>query len=67
MVSMTFPLNLSDLSLWLAATAIILLVTVELIPPDYQRKGPINYKRLERIALIIGVLFVITVVSGIFL
>jgi hypothetical protein len=59
---MDFPLSLWDISLWLAITAIILLVTSELISP-YYRKGNliINKKRLRNVALTFSTLFLITV------
>lgn len=63
---MKFPLSFWDISLWLAATAIILLITAELIPPGNEQESLINHRKLERVASIIGVLFLITVVLGMF-
>ena len=59
---MQFPLTFWDLSLWLAIISIILLVTAELVSPYYgQTNLLINRKRLRRVALTMGVLFLITV------
>jgi len=56
------PLSFWDLSLWLAVTAIILLVTSELLSPYYGRTSIIvNKKRLRMVALSLGILFMITV------
>ena len=64
---MQFPLTFNDVSLWLAATAIILLITAELISPHY---GPANLTidkgRLRTAALIVGLLFMITVAIRIY-
>jgi len=55
-----FPLSFWDISLWLAATSIILLAASELISPHYgQRNLLINKKRLEQTALITGASFLI--------
>jgi hypothetical protein len=59
---MNFPLSFWDLSLWLAVTAIILLITSELISPHYGKTNfLINKKRLKNISLTISILFLITV------
>jgi ABC-type nitrate/sulfonate/bicarbonate transport system permease component len=60
---MQFPLSFWDISLWLAVTAIILLITSELIS-SYHGKGkiPINKQNLRNAALIVGILFIITVI-----
>lgn len=59
---MDFPLGFWDISLWLAITAIILLVTSELISPYYGKTNLIiNKKRLRNIALATSTLFLITV------
>ena len=64
---MQFPLSLWDISLWLAATAIILLVTSELISPNYGKTNLlIEKKRLRNVALTISILFLITVVIRIY-
>ena len=57
-----FPLGFWDISLWLAVTAIILLITSELISPYYGKTNLlINKKRLRNVALIVSTLFLITV------
>jgi hypothetical protein len=59
---MDFPLGFWDISLWLAATAIILLVTSELISPYYGKTNLIiNKKRLRNAALSVSTLFMVTV------
>ena len=57
---MSFPLELWDLSLWLAITAIILLISSELLSPYYRG---INRKRLRNAALAVSLLFLATVVA----
>jgi hypothetical protein len=65
---MHFPLSISDISLWLAVTAIILLITSELLSSStkYSRNLIIEKKRLRLIALALGVGFMITVIMRIF-
>jgi len=64
---MNFPLSFWDISLWLAITAIILLITSELISPYYGKTNlQINKKRLKNAALTIGILFLITVAIRIY-
>lgn len=60
---MNFPLSLSDISLWLAVTAIILLIASEVLYslPDYSARIMIDRKRLRLIALGVGVAFLATV------
>ena len=59
---MNFPLSFWDISLWLAVTAIILLITSELISPYYGKTNLlINKKRLQNVALTVSTLFLITV------
>jgi len=57
-----FPLTLLDASLVLAITAIVLLITSEILSPYY---GPANLKidkkRLRNAALTTSILFLITV------
>jgi hypothetical protein len=57
---MIFPLDFGDLSILLAMTAIVLLVTSELLP-SYYRKILINRKRLRRTAIVFSIFFLITV------
>jgi hypothetical protein len=64
---MQFPLSFWDLSLWLAVTAIILLVTSELISPNYGKTNLlIEKKRLRNVAVAISILFLITVAIRIY-
>jgi hypothetical protein len=59
---MQFPLSFWDISLWLAVTAIILLITSELISPYYGKTNLlINKRRLRNVAIIVSTLFLITV------
>lgn len=61
---MVFPLSLADLSLWLAAMALILLATAELLAyaPEYDQKFNINKNALRWIAVGCGLGFAVTVV-----
>lgn len=64
---MNFPLSFWDISLWLAVTAIILLITSELTSPYYGKTNLlINKKRLKNVALTTGTLFLITVAMRIY-
>jgi hypothetical protein len=59
---MTFPLGLWDISLWLAITAVILLITSEMLSPRYGKINiRIDRKRLRTAALTVSILFLITV------
>lgn len=64
---MIFPLNLSDNSLWLAVTAIILLVISELLFsfPDYSARIAIEKNFLRRVGIGCGFIFLLTVVMRI--
>ncbi len=65
---MNFPMTMSDISLWLAVMAIILLITSELISSATGYAGNIvlEKKRLRLIALGLGTGFIITVIMRIF-
>jgi len=64
---MLFPLTFWDISLWLAVNAIILLATSELISPQYGKTSLIIEKRrLRQAALLLGTLFMITVLIRIY-
>ena len=57
-----FPLGFSDLSLWTAFVAIVLLVTSELLSPYYGSSGiRINRRRLRLVALLFAFIFLGTV------
>lgn len=68
MMQMSFPLSLSDISLWLAVTAIILLITSELLYslPEISARIMIDKTRLRLAALGVGLAFLVTVVMRIF-
>ena len=58
---MSFPLVFSDVSLLLAVTAIILLITSELLSPSYGNTNIyVNNKRLKTAAVVVSILFLIT-------
>jgi len=65
---MKFPLSMSDISLWLAVTAIILLIASELLSATTEYAGNIviERKRLRLVALALGVGFMITVIMRAF-
>jgi len=59
---MNFPLTTSDISLWLAVTAIITLITSELLLSSPSLANiTINRKRLRLVALALGLAFAATV------
>jgi len=61
-MDLTFPLSFWDISLLLAITAIILLVTSELLSPYYGKTSlKINKKRLRNAAMTTSILFLTTV------
>ena len=64
---MQFPLSFWDLGLWIAVTAIILLITAELTSPyKTQANLLIDNNKLEKAALTMGILFLITVAINIY-
>ena len=65
---MNFPLSLSDISLWLAATSVILLITSELLIsiPEYSGRVRIEKKTFRITALCCGIAFLITVIMRLF-
>jgi hypothetical protein len=66
-VEMNFPLEFLDIGIWLIWTAIILLITAELIPPRY---GEINLvidrKKLRGAALITTGLSLVAIIIRIY-
>jgi len=59
---LSFPLSFWDISLLFAITAIILLITSEMLSPYYGRINIlINRKGLKKAALILSILFLATV------
>lgn len=65
---MSWPLSLSDIGLWLAVMAVILLITSELLSSstEYSRNIVIERKYLRLVALALGMGFVVTVVIRLF-
>jgi hypothetical protein len=65
---MNFPLSVSDIGLWLAVMAIIVLITSELLSSStgYSRNIVIERTRLRFVALGLGIGFMITVVLRVF-
>mgnify|MGYP001099491669 CR=1 FL=1 len=64
---MRFPLSFWDVSLWLAITAILLLITSEMLSPRYGKINiRINRKRLKNAAFALSTLFLATVTIRIF-
>ena len=63
-MKMNFPLSLSDVGLWLAVTALILLITSELVYslPDVSARIMIDKKRLRLVSLGCGLGFMVTVI-----
>lgn len=58
----TFPLSLWDASLVLAVTAIVILITSEILSPYYGASNlKINKKRLKNAALATSLIFLVTV------
>jgi len=63
-MNLHFPLSVSDIGLWLAVTAIILLITSEILTSSTGRLGniAIQKQRLRLAALAVGIAFMATVV-----
>ncbi len=56
------PINVQDLSALLAVSAILLLVTAELLPYIFGEKTLVSdMKKLRNIAIVLGVLFLLTI------
>ena len=65
---MKFPLSISDIGLWLAINAIILLITSEILSSSssYSRNIAIDKKVFRQVALTLGIGFMATVVLRVF-
>lgn len=64
---MPFPLTFDDLSIWSAITAIILLITSELLSPYYGRAGIlVDRRRLRMVAIALALIFLSTVAYRIY-
>lgn len=63
-MDMNIPLTFSDISLWLAVTAIILIVTSELLnfSTEYSGRILIDKNRLRFAAIGVGLTFIVTVI-----
>jgi hypothetical protein len=63
-IEMNIPITLSELNLWLAATAIILLITSELLgtSQEYSSRILINKTRMRFAAFGCGIAFLVTVI-----
>jgi len=61
------PIDFWNVSLWLAVTAIILLITAQIVSA-YEGPGSllVDKKRLKSAALVIGILFLVTVAIRIY-
>ncbi len=61
---MIFPLAISDVSLWLAVTALILLITSELLHalPEYSARIPLDKTIIRFLAIGCGLGFGVTVI-----
>ena len=56
------PLAFQDLSLLLAVSALLLLITTELVPNIFGEKTLVSeMKKLRNLAIILGALFMVTV------
>jgi hypothetical protein len=59
---MQLPLSFWDAAMWVAVTAIVLLITAEITSPYYGKtKLIINRKKLKNVALAFAAMFMITV------
>jgi len=58
---MRFPLTFLDINLWLAAIALILLATSEILSPYYGRTGIfLDRRKLRIVAFVVGIIFMAT-------
>jgi hypothetical protein len=56
------PITIQDLSILLAVSAILLLVTAELVPYIFGEKMLVSdMKKLRNMAIVLGILFLITI------
>lgn len=57
------PISIQDLSILLAASAILLLITAEILPYIFGEKTFVSdMRKLRNLAIVLGLLFVVTVV-----
>ncbi len=58
---MRLPLNLWDISFWLAIAAILMIFASEFLSPHYSKtKVQVDRKRLRNLAIIVSILFLAT-------
>jgi|MudIll2142460700_1097286.scaffolds.fasta_scaffold1487354_1 hypothetical protein len=62
---MMFPLDMDTLSVLLAATAIILLITSELLSSSHHGITFISRKKLRQVAVVFSIAFIVTVATKI--
>jgi hypothetical protein len=61
------PITVQDLSILLAVSAILLLITAEILPYIFGEKTFVSdMKKLRNLAIVLGVLFVVTIVITFF-
>ena len=64
---MSLPLTLQDMSLLLAVSAILLIATAEIVPHLFGEKTLVSdMKKLRNLAMVLGILFLVTVAMTIF-
>ena len=57
------PITIQDLSILLAASAILLLITAEILPYIFGDKTFVSdMRKLRNLAIVLGLLFVVTIV-----
>jgi hypothetical protein len=62
------PITIQDLSILLAASAVLLLITAEILPYIFGEKTFVSdLRKLRNLAIILGMLFVVTIVITFFL
>jgi hypothetical protein len=63
-IDLMIPFTLPDLNLWLAAIAIILLITSELlnVSQEYSSRIPVSKTRMRIVAIGFGIAFIVTIV-----
>ncbi len=64
MIDVMIPFTLSDLHLWLAVMAIVLLITSEFlnVSPEFSSRVPVAKTRLRIVAIGCGIAFLVTIV-----
>jgi len=64
---MEFPFSFLDLSVWLGTAALVLLAASELLSPYYGQTGfVLQEKRLRVVAMLLSILFMITIAIQIY-